>query len=1031
MPDIHSRLYRELLQSLPASRLLRDPVSTLAFGGDAGFYRLTPKLVVKVFSESEAALVLAACHEEGVAVTIRAAGTSLSGQAQSDSVLMQIGRGFGTARVLDGGARIRMRPAVIGAAANRMLAPYGRKLGPDPASIDSAMIGGIAANNASGMCCGTAQNCYRTLVSMRIVFADGSLLDTGDAESRRAFSGTHGGMLDGLSRLAAEVREDAELSALIRRKYAMKNTTGYSLNALADFRDPIEILQHLLIGSEGTLGFISEITLDTVPDPRHKTAILACFGDTESLGRAVMALAATGESTGARTESGQLLSVAGTGVQAVEYMDAASLLSVAGHPEIAAAGALPSGCAALLIDVRAEGPEALERNCRRVLDLLVRFPMAGSPVVSMRESQYQSLWGIRKGLFPAIGAMRPPGTAVIIEDVAFPVTRLTEALADLRALLDGNGYAKAIIYGHALFGNLHFVFWQDFSNPAEVDRYAAFMERLTDLVVYKYGGSLKAEHGTGRNMAPFVEKEWGARAYAIMHSVKALFDPRGILNPDVILSADKRIHVKNLKPLPLADPLVDKCIECGFCESVCPSRNATLTPRQRIVTWREIERLRGLQARGPYKRPVNRRLKALELGFAYQGEKTCATDGLCAMNCPVGIDTGSLIKSIRAAAKPWWQRALADAIAGHFALFLSGTRLALGVLHAARKVFGAEWVSMALRTASRIAARVSPGLIPAGLEFLPRPGRAITTSAPARSAPASFSLPSSEPPPSVFSILPDSSRPSRAERVLYLPSCINRAFGPHLPQDPSLPEITISLLRRAGYEVILPEGIDGLCCGLAFASKGFPAAGDAKLREVRAALSARAETCIAVVCDATPCTQRLAATCAGPIPIQDAAVFLQRHALPRLNVTRRKTAVAFHPVCSAVKMGTAASLEALAAACAETVAIPEGVPCCGVAGDRIFLHPELSQSACAGLCKGLPEGCREGYSTSRTCEIGLARSGGIPYRSLLYLLHEATAPETGTLPPAAAPVARRGAEALSPREGQRIHRSHPEIKESL
>ncbi|MCA1908391.1 MAG: FAD-binding oxidoreductase, partial [Magnetospirillum sp.] len=158
---------------IPADRLIDDPLRLLAYGTDASFYRLIPKLVVKADTEAEIKATLAACAEEGVSVTFRAAGTSLSGQAVSDSVLLLLGDGWGGAVVEQGGARIRLQPGVIGAEANRRLAAFGRKIGPDPASIDSAKIGGIAANNASGMCCGTAQNSYRTMSSMRLILADG------------------------------------------------------------------------------------------------------------------------------------------------------------------------------------------------------------------------------------------------------------------------------------------------------------------------------------------------------------------------------------------------------------------------------------------------------------------------------------------------------------------------------------------------------------------------------------------------------------------------------------------------------------------------------------------------------------------------------------------------------------------------------------------------------------------------------------------------------------------------------------------
>ena len=179
-------------------------------------------------------------------------------------------------------------------------------------------------------------------------------------------------------------------------------------------------------------------------------------------------------------------------------------------------------------------------------------------------------WKVRKGAFPSVGAMRRAGTTVIIEDVAFPIESLAAATLDLQALMRQHGYSEGIIFGHALEGNLHFVFTQDFSDPAEVDRYARFTEDICRLVVDKYDGSLKAEHGTGRNMAPFVEMEWGRQATDLMRRIKMLFDPENLLNPGVILNDDPQAHLKNFKPMPAAEEIVDRCIECGFCESHVP-----------------------------------------------------------------------------------------------------------------------------------------------------------------------------------------------------------------------------------------------------------------------------------------------------------------------------------------------------------------------------------------------------------------------------------------------------------------------------
>jgi D-lactate dehydrogenase len=193
----HRELHRRLARELPPERLVTDPLRLLAWGTDASFYRLVPQLLVVIDSEAELIRLLAHARGLKTPLTFRAAGTSLPGQAISDSVLVMLGDGWRGCRVAEGGWTISLQPAVIGATANKRLVPFKRKIGPDPASIDAAMIGGIAANNASGMCCGTAENSYRTLASMRLVLADGHVVDTGDAASRQAFAKARPDLLEG------------------------------------------------------------------------------------------------------------------------------------------------------------------------------------------------------------------------------------------------------------------------------------------------------------------------------------------------------------------------------------------------------------------------------------------------------------------------------------------------------------------------------------------------------------------------------------------------------------------------------------------------------------------------------------------------------------------------------------------------------------------------------------------------------------------------------------------------------------------
>ena len=930
----HQQLTQRLASFIPAGRLMDDPLRTLAFGTDASFYRLIPKLVVLAETEAEVSRILAAAHARGVPVTFRAAGTSLSGQAISDSVLLVAGAAWKQWAILDDGRRIRLQPGVIGGQANRYLAPYGRKIGPDPASINAAMIGGIAANNASGMCCGTAQNSYRTVAALRVIFGDGTLLDTADAESREAFRRTHGRLLEELSALARATREDRALAERIRRKFAIKNTTGYSLNALVDFTEPFAILTHLLIGSEGTLAFLASVTYDTVPEHPHKASSLMIFPEIATACRAIPALREAG-------------------VAAAELMDRASLRSVEakpGMPDFLAT--LPEPACALLVETRAGTPEALAAGIRAIQQALANLPTLRPLEFTSLPAEFNRLWNIRKGLFPAVGAVRRTGTTVVIEDVAFPVPRLAEATLELRALLDAHGYPGAIIFGHALEGNLHFVFTQDFNQAAEVQRYARFMDALTRMVVERYDGSLKAEHGTGRNMAPFVALEWGAAAYGLMRQVKKIFDPRNLLNPGVILNENPCAHLEHLKPLPATHPLVDKCIECGFCEAVCPSRNLTFTPRQRIVARREISRLADLGI------DADRRQR-LEADYVYPGERTCAADGLCAIACPVDIDTGRLTKALReiAARKPHVQAA-ARWSAAHFQTVTGLVRLGLGTADTLHRFLGTAAMSR-LATAAR---SLSGGRLPLWNPYLPRPA-----APPARNG----------------------RRAAGPREVVYFPSCIARSMGPAAgdPDQRPLHAVTRSVLAKAGYATILPPRLEGLCCGLPFESKGLSAAADAKARELEAALlTASRGGELPVLCDTSPCLLRMRQSLSPWLRLYEPVEFVHDFLLERLALAPIPAAVALHVTCSALKLGLDAKFLALARACAREVVVPDQVGCCAFAGDRGFSVPELNASALAELAPAVAGRCREGFSNSRTCEIGLSLHSGIHYRSILYLV---------------------------------------------
>lgn len=920
---------------IPAHRIKADPLYTYAYSGDASYFRLVPALVVIVDNEDEVRAVMQAARAEHLPVTFRAAGTSLSGQAVTDGVLCVLGDGWRKIDISDDGASITLGPAIIVANANKALRPYNRRIGPDPASQNTAKIGGVVSNNSSGMCCGVVHNTYHTMQRLRVVLSDGAVLDSGDPASRDAFRLRRPDILAALKHLSDEVKHDNELVDLIRRKYAIKNTVGYSINALVDFDDPIDILTHLIVGSEGTLGFVSEVTYRTIPDHPHKATGLIPFETNHKAAQAIEALHHVG-------------------VSAAEFMERKALATVEDKPAIQPIlPVLGENTPAVLIEIMADSPGALDGEVAAAIAAMQPHGLLAAPRFTYDQAEADALWDVRKGLFASAGADRPRGTVMLTEDVAVPIHRLADAVGDLRNLLDRHGYVDGIVFGHTLAGNLHFQMHADFTDPAETARFEAFSRDLAKMVSLDYQGSLKAEHGTGRAIAPFVEQEWGKRAYVLMHRIKAIFDNEDLLNPGVLLNDDDRLHLKATKQMAITDDIVDLCIECGFCEPACPSAGLTLSPRQRIAVAREEARL----ARDGGDPDL---AAALHQGYVHAGMDTCAACNLCATRCPVGIETGAMILGRRDRKRSAAADAMAGFVADRTGAVESLMRGGVALQEMARNVTGDGVVDS-----------VSGALNAFSGHKIPKPNRNLKPGPGAPRPAAATDAPHGE--------------------VVYFPACASRMFGLPRTELDLLPvtEAMMTLLARAGYRPVLPEKTLGLCCGQPFESKGFPDQAQKLGQGLHRALETANPEGRPIVTDMSTCALHLQK---DGIAVADSAAFLRDHVLPHLSITRPLDIVAVHHNCSAQRLHEQPATEALARACARDIAVLESVTCCGYAGDKGMYQPELNAHALRFARNDVPPGCAIGVSTVSTCAIGLSDHLGIPFVPLASLLEYVSRP---------------------------------------
>ena len=911
-------------------RVYTDHLRRYAYGVDASCYSYLPKVVVKAEDEREVRRLIRLCQQCGTPFTFRAAGSSLSGQCSSEDVLIVCNDGFKKMEVIDDGKALKCECGVIGSDANDLLKPYNRKIGPDPATLATALVGGILNNNSSGMCCGTAQNSYKTIRSIRVVLLDGTVLDTSDKKSIEQFLREKPQMVEDILQLRKEILADEELTHLIHHKYKIKNTTGYGLNSLVDFEDIIDIINHLFIGSEGTLGFVSEIVYNTVEDVPHKGCGLMFFSTLNDASLAVVALANMGREK----------------VVAAEMMDYQSLKAVQTLENVPDfVREVPEGTSAILFQTESYSKDTVDENLAFIKEQLKDIPTAIPSLYSQDPKEYDSWWAIRKGILPIVGGQRRKGTTVITEDVCFQIEDFTKGIEMLTELFHKYDFVDGgVIFGHALSGNVHFNITPDFSDPKDTKNFGDLVKEMSERVS-GFGGSLKAEHGTGRMVAPFVEMEWGKKAYEINRRIKAIFDPERILNPDVMITDDPDVYKKNLKAQCVIDDAFTICMECGFCEKHCPSRNLTLTPRQRIALLRETKRL---ENEGNFTLASE-----LRKGYEYFGVDTCAACSMCKGLCPLSIDTAQIALSMRRIDPPAPE--LAKKIYDNFSTTLQMCRAGVRL----------EGIAGSIITQKAIS-KITEGL------------HGVTGVTPY--------VPKTTPKANHYK-LKNRIKPTNFEKVVYFSTCANRAFKPNqgYDDDRSLQQVVESLCNKAHIDIIYPKHIENLCCGLSF--ENYDDVHERAVKDLHDALMKASQNGkYPIVIDHSACFNH-AFKHMPDLEINDISEFLCKYVVPHLDIEKCDERVIVHKQCKIKSLNKSQYIEDLARLCTDHVFNIKSFACDGFAGQKGFFTPELNKSATKDLAGEIAEyGATLGVSSSSTCEIGLGESGGIPFVGVAFLL---------------------------------------------
>ncbi|WP_336249785.1 FAD-binding and (Fe-S)-binding domain-containing protein [Stomatohabitans albus] len=915
-------------------------VDCAAYAHDASHYLIHPQALIRANDLDHIANILTSATEHHIPVTFRAGATSLSGQASGAGWLVDIRETQTGIEILNNGAQVRCQPGALLRIVNALLAPYGRRLGPDPASEIACTIGGVVANNSSGMTSGHLRTAYYTVRSVEFILPSGTRIDSAaiDADDRLRIKEPE--LHAGLTRLRDTIRSNPHHVETIKQQYNMKNTMGYGLNSFLDADRPVDILAKLLVGSEGTLAYIVNVVFDTVPDLPYAASALCIF---DRIDQATDALAALDEA----------------GAVALELLDAVSLrvsLRDKAVDDFLQGMHVDTHCG-LLVEVQAETSDQLDNYVDQMTRVLGGLPAWLPTPLTTDASTRAMMWKTRKVLYSAVAGNRQLGTTPLLEDIVVPGPALTKTVLELQTILDKHGYIDPVIFGHAKDANLHFQINPRLDDKRELDTYEAFTEDLVELII-GYNGSLKAEHGTGRIMAPYVERQFGSALYQVMKEIKHLCDPSHILNPGVIISDDPKAHIKDLKTYPQIDPAIDRCVECGYCEPICPSRHTTTTPRQRIALIREmyLARQAGDHALAD----------AIAADFEYMAIDTCAADSLCTLSCPMNIDTGKVMKGYRTARRAGRTQDLGKGLADQWGLAQARLRDGMKVAN----IIPNTLIHAGTKGMRSIIGERGRDWIPEVPHSMPGPGRARTD----------------------LTLHPAITHQIMHASAVWVPSCVSAIFGAP-DQKGGATDALLSICKHAGISMIIPPQVDKLCCSTLWASKGLTAGAD-QMRDIVATViePLTDDGRLPVICEASSCSHGIEDIFSQneAIHVEDATTFVAREVLPRVTIPMEKkiARVVVHPTCASIHMGIGDDVLAIARAAARDVIVPVHAGCCGSAGDRFMLHPELSEGATSEELAELESlGPIDWYlSSNRTCEMGLTERSGKSWRHVLEAL---------------------------------------------